>query len=664
MKFLISLFLLISFLEAKKDFYFSFINSSGSQISEEKKQEIADGFEIINHARKISKEGKVDEAFSQIEAFKRVNKINLLESDLIILYAELSLKKKSKRLILQSAKELENAINDSKIHEEDLARAYMVLIELKLNINKADDAIYFANIIINNFDNPVIKAYGKIYLAKIYKYQRDYTKAINVLYKILTETTDMLVATLVADELFDVYILNGEREKAYDLISKVLKKNIDYYSQDSFLALEKVDKLTKVGMPEFAVEILQELLKITDKPSAIEDFKYKLANTYMDMYDGTDKYLLKAKELYKDIINDYPRGIYFEKSKMYLDEIIMRQGLVEPAILATKYESSESMQQKVLLQELLNNKIKKKYELILKSKRIYKKISNSIAQRFGYESIEAIFDEVNIDLIKSYLKTGKCFLLDDALKTAREETFELLIKDPKTKDDFFECLIEVPSQKSYSQVVNTFNNDRDPNIYLYLERMALALKRYDDAQNFSSKVDMVDDKKVLSKEFLYRFLILHEKNDAAALDRYFDYANKNPKYIEDNQTNPVIIDFYYNYYLYLVKKDLKAQSEDILKKLYTKQKELNAYVYSPFVELELAKVEQTNNNNQRALNLLLDALDYSRRIKPNDLAQTYYEIIKLYESFDNSIKRDEFINKCKEIEGTKDSLYKKMCDEM
>ncbi len=234
MKFLISLFLLISFLEAKKDFYFSFINSSGNQISEEKKQEIADGFEIINHARKISKEGKVDEAFSQIEAFKRVNKINLLESDLIILYAELSLKKKSKRLILQSAKELENAINDSKIHEEDLARAYMVLIELKLNINKADDAIYFANIIINNFDNPVIKAYGKIYLAKIYKYQRDYTKAINVLYKILTETTDMLVATLVADELFDVYILDGQREKAYDLISKVLKKNIDYYSQDSF----------------------------------------------------------------------------------------------------------------------------------------------------------------------------------------------------------------------------------------------------------------------------------------------------------------------------------------------------------------------------------------------------------------------------------------------
>jgi len=664
LKLLIILFLLSSFLEAKKDFYYSFINSSGNQISEKRKQEITDGFEIINHARKISKEGKIDEAFTQIEAFKRMNKINVLESDLIILYGELALKKKSKRIILQASKELESAINDSKIHEDDLAKAYMVLIELKLNTNKSNDALYFANIIINNFDNPLTKAYGKIYLAKIHKYQKNYDKAIAVLYKILTETTNIQVATIVADELFDVYIADGKREEAYELISKVLKKNIDYYAEDSFLALEKVDKLAKVGMYEFAVEILTELLKKSNKTSSIEDFKYKLANIYMNMYDKTDKYLSKAKELYKDIINDYPNGIYFEKSKMYLDEILMRQGYIEPAILATKYQESESMQQKVLLQELLNNKIKKNYEIILKSKRVYRKISNSIAKRFGYESIDAIFDEVNIELIQNYLKTGKCFLLNEALDSAREQTFELLIKDEKTKYNFFECLIEVPNQRAYNQLLNTFNDDRDPTIYLYLERMALALKNYNDAENLSAKVEMVDDKKVLSEEFLYRFLILYEKNDIASLDRYFNYAYKNPNYIEENKENPIIIDFYYNYYLYLIKKELKIEAKDILEKLYDKQKDLKAFVYSPFVELELAKIAQTNNNNEESLNLLLGALDYSRRIKPNDLAQVYYEIIKLYEAFDNPIKKDEFINRCKELDDTKDSLYKKMCDEM
>ena len=42
----------------------------------------------------------------------------------------------------------------------------MVLIELKLDTNKANDALYFANIIINNFDNPLIKAYGKNLFSK------------------------------------------------------------------------------------------------------------------------------------------------------------------------------------------------------------------------------------------------------------------------------------------------------------------------------------------------------------------------------------------------------------------------------------------------------------------------------------------------------------------
>ena len=142
----------------------------------------------------------------------------------------LAIKKGQKRLILDATVELENAINNSIIYEDDLAKAYMVLVELKLNTNKTKDAKYFANIIINNFDSDVIKAYGSIYLAKVYKHQREYERATRILYEILTKTTDVLVATLVADELFDVYVLDGKREEAYDLIKKVLKKNIDYYA--------------------------------------------------------------------------------------------------------------------------------------------------------------------------------------------------------------------------------------------------------------------------------------------------------------------------------------------------------------------------------------------------------------------------------------------------
>jgi hypothetical protein len=126
--------------------------------------------------------------------------------------------------------------------------------------------------------------------------------------------------------------------------------------------------------------LLKELLKKTTKEDVIEDFKFKLANTYMLMYDRTNYYLEKAKELYKDIINDYPQGIYAKDAKIYIDEILMRQGFLSPPVVAAKYQDSESMQQKALLQELINDKNDKKYELIFRAEKVYNKISNEIVK--------------------------------------------------------------------------------------------------------------------------------------------------------------------------------------------------------------------------------------------------------------------------------------------
>ncbi|KAB7885373.1 hypothetical protein [Poseidonibacter ostreae] len=664
MKIIILLFILLNLVYAKKDFYYSFINSSGAQISEKRKQTIRDGFDIIENAKLLARDGKIDEAYSLIKDYKEKNKINVLDSDLTILYSELSLKKKSKRYSLEAATLLENAINSSSINQFDLAKAYMLLVELKLKVNKTKDAKYFAQIIINNFDDELTKTYGKIQLAKVYKYQRSYPKAIKILYSILAKTNDQLVATVVANELFDVYIANDNFEKANKLISNVLKNNIEYYANDSYLANEKVTKLIKSNMPEHAAEILKELLNKTTKEESIEDFKYKLANTYMLMYDRTNFYLEKAKELYKDIINDYAQGSYATKSKMFIDEILMRQGRIKPAVIAAKYQSSEAMQQKALLQELINDKQDKKYKLILKSKKIYKKISNQIAKRFGYDTIDSIFDEVNIEMIKEFLSSEKCFELNKALKSSRSETLEKLIEDETIKFQFFECLIEVPYEKAYLQVKNIFNTSRDPNIYLYLERMAYSLNLIEDSLDYSAKVEMVDNRDVLIKEFLYRYQILKSKGDSLSLDKFFSYTNKNLDFIELNKNNPVIVDFFYDYYLYLLKKDDMKRANEILNRLYLKQKELKANIYSPFVEMELSKLSKDGNNLQESIDYLLEAKENTRRLKPNDEAKIYYDILKLYDTTGNNIKKDEYLLKCKEVKDTKDSLYKKMCDEM
>ncbi len=664
MKLLVIMFLMLNILYAKKDFYYSFIDSSGLQISEQRKQAITDGFDILQNARLLAKDGKIDDAYTQVKDFKDKNKVNVLTSDAMILYAELALKKQTKRLILDASNELETAINSSKINQYDLAKAYMVLVELKLEINKIEDAKYFAQIIIDNFDDELTKTYGKISLARVYKYQKDYTRAIKYLYEILTVTKDKMVATVVADELFDVYILDEKYDKASELISQVLKTNIDFYTNDSYLANRKINRLIKAGMPEYASEILKELLKTTTKEDVIEDFKFKLANTYMIMYDRTNYYLEKAKELYKDIINDSPQGMHAKDSKIYIDEILMRQGFLSPTVISSKYPDNEAMQQKALLQELMNDKKDRKYELILKAEKVYSKVSTEIVKRFGYQSISEIYDEINIELIKDYLAQGKCTELSELLQTSRNETLVKLIEDETTKFAFFECLVESPYERAYLQIKDTFNKTRDASIYLYLEKIAYHLGLNDDALEFSSKVEMVDDKKVLANEFLYRYQIIKHKEDSVILEKFFSYANMNPSFIKTNEQNPIIIDFYNDYYLDLLKNNNKTLANEILNKLYNKQKELKVFIYSPFVETELARIAKDSNDNQKSVTLLLESLENTRRIKPNDQVKIYYDILNLYDNLGNKKKKDEYILKCKEVKDSVDSLYKKMCDEM
>ena len=384
----------------------------------------------------------------------------------------------------------------------------------------------------------------------------------------------------------------------------------------------------------------------------------------MLMYDKTNFYLEKAKELYKDIINDFPQGIYSKNSKMYLDEILMRQGFLTPSVVSTKYQDVEAMQQKALLQELMNDKKDKKFELILKTEKVYKKISNEIAKRFGYESINQIFDEVNIELIKDYLAQGKCFELNNILKTSRNETLVKLIEDESVKYNFFECLVEAPYERAYLQIKDTFNKTRDANIYLYLERMAFALDLKDEALDFSAKVEMVNDEKVLVKEFLYRYQILKSKSNDIDMEKFFSYTQLNPNFIKLNESNPMIIDFYHDYYFFLLKSQNQTLANEILKKLYDKQKELKAFVYSPFIELELSKLAKDENDVQKSIDYLLESLLNTRKIKANDEIKIYYDVLNLYDKLGNKQKKDEYLLKCKEVKDSVDSLYKKMCDEM
>jgi predicted negative regulator of RcsB-dependent stress response len=548
LRFLTIFILLISLLNAKdRDFYYSFIDSNGKQIPTKTKETIINTLNQLDEVKAIALDGKLHEAFEKLKIIKDNNKVSLLNADILILYSELVIKTNSKQHINSTSNELEVAINSSLIDQEDLLKAYLILIDLKLNINKVEDARYYAQTVVDIFDDEEAKAKGKISLAKIFKYQKDYKKASKVIFEVLSDTKDKNIASIAANELFDIYLLEGRKEEASELMRQILATNPSFYSSDYIVANQRVDLLLKLDMTNFAIDILKNLIITSKKDDILEQTKYKLANLYMKLYDKTDTYLKLAKILYKDIIDNYPKSVNFDNSSMFYDEIKMRQKAILPNEVADKYPDNEAMQNKALLQELINNNFNKKYEDVIKMKKIYQDIPKDVLKRFGYENVDELLDISHLGLIKEYLKEKDCIKLSVILKDLKTDIFKDVIDDDSLKDEFINCIREVPSIENYKQFKNIFKDTKDLDVYLILEAMALDVEEIDDALFYSSKIEKSKDKEMLKEEFLYKYQILKIDNNSGKLDRFFKNSLENNDLIEANIEKPIIIDFYYDF---------------------------------------------------------------------------------------------------------------------
>ena len=664
MRFLTIFILLISLLNAKdRDFYYSFIDSNGKQIPTKTKETIINTLNQLDEVKAIALDGKLHEAFEKLKIIKDNNKVSLLNADILILYSELVIKTNSKQHINSTSNELEVAINSSLIDQEDLLKAYLILIDLKLNINKVEDARYYAQTVVDIFDDEEAKAKGKISLAKIFKYQKDYKKASKVIFEILSDTKDKNIASIAANELFDIYLLEGRKEEASELMRQLLATNPSFYSSDYIVANQRVDLLLKLDMTNFAIDILKNLIITSKKDDILEQTKYKLANLYMKLYDKTDTYLKLAKILYKDIIDNYPKSVNFDNSSMFYDEIKMRQKAILPNEVADKYPDNEAMQNKALLQELINNNFNKKYEDVIKMKKIYQDIPKDVLKRFGYENVDELLDMSHLGLIKEYLKEEDCIKLSYILKDLKTDIFKDIVNDDSLKQQFISCMREVPSIENYKQIKDIFKDTKDLDIYLILEAMALDVEEIDDALFYSSKIEKSKDKEMLKEEFLYKYQILKIDNNSGKLDRFFKNSLENNDLIEANIEKPIIIDFYYDLYLYLIKEGKEEEAFKILNSLNNKQNEFKAFVYSPFVESELSRLLKKQNNFQGAVNYLVLALEHAKNIKPEDEVKLYYDILTLYDSLGQKEQKEIYLQKCKNI-NIEDNFYKNMCNGM
>lgn len=663
MKYILIFVLLFSSLYGKKDFYYSFIDDKKNQIEQSKKNKIIMGNQKLQAIHTLVKDGKIEEALEAIVPFREANKIEVLKSNIEILYSEILYKTDTKKNISQAAKILEEAINKLVISESDLLRATVLLVKTLVKINKTKEAKFYAESIKETFKDPLSLAYGKIAEAHIDIQGKKYKKAIKTLYNILLETNNLLVATVVADELYDVYILDGQKEKAYELASKVLERNIEYYANDSYQALVKVDKLLKANMPELAIKILKKLHDNAKDKNNINDFKFRLANAYMSMNKRDLEHLLEAKEYYKDLVSDRGENNYKKASIVALDEILLREEKLTPSVIIGKYGSDEVMQDKAILQELLTFAKKHDYPSIAKFKNVYKNIKVSTANRFGYKDIKEIFTIIDAQMINYYLQNDKCNEINNLFKTLEPFLIKKIVKESNATLGILNCIYEDPTKETFKPVNEALKDSKDGMAYLQLERIAYMLRDYKTAYELTKKIDMLGDDKVKSLEFLDRFYTYGAMNNAFSMDKFFMYAQQNPKYIDENKENPPILDFYYQYYLYLLGQKKEAQALGILKKLYATQKEMKTFVYSPYVELQMAMERKIEDDYVGALRYLDEGLKNPRRIKPNDLVKLYYEKSQLYKIRKQTGRYQEMIDKCKGVTKA-DNEYKQMCEKL
>lgn len=663
MKYVIVFILLYSSVYGKKDFYYSFIDDKKNQIEQSKKNKIIMGNQKLQAISNLVKEGKIDEALEAIVPFREANKIEVLKSTLEILYAEILYKTGTKKNITEGAKVLEDAINSSLIYENDLLPATVLLVKLFVKINKIKEAKFYAESIKNIFKDPLSLAYGKIAEAHIDIQGKKYKKAIKILYNILLETNNLKVATVVADELYDVYVLDGQKEKAYDLASKVLERNIEYYANDSYQALVKVDKLIKAGMPHLAIKILKMLHDNAKDKDNLNDFKFRLANAYMSINGRDLEHILEAKEYYKDLVSSKGENNYKKASTVALDEILLREEKLTPSVIIGKYGSDEVMQDKALLQELLTFAKKHNYTAIAKFKNVYKNINTSTANRFGYKDMKEVFTTIDGQMINYYISNDKCKEINNLFKTLDPFVIKKIVNESNATLGILNCMLEDPTKETFEPVNVALKDSKDGMVYLQLERIAYMLRDYKKAFELTKKIDMLNDDKIKSLEFLDRFYVYGAMNNAFSMEKFFMYAQNNPKFIEENKDNPPIIDFYYQYYLYLLGQKKENQALGILRKLYATQKDMKVFVYSPYVELQMAMERKLEDDYVGALRYLDEGLTNPRRIKPNDLVKLYYEKSQLYKIRKQTGRYQEMVDKCKAVENA-DNTYKEMCDKL
>jgi hypothetical protein len=642
---------------AKNNYHYGLIDDDGAQIKDEKKEAMINTDLSLKKINLLLKDGHIKDAHKLLLKLKATNYPKMFASRLTLLECEILLNRPGKRYAYEAGDKLEDALKKSIINENDLANAYLLLVNIKLSLNKTTEANYFAKKLMSTYEeHPRLFAYGEIARARILMHQSKYKSAERVLSKMLSKTTDKFVAIKASNLLFSVYTLQKKDKKAYKLIERTLEQDLSYYEEHRAEALDLARRLTKVGMTDLSIKLLKRLVEIATLPSSIEQYNYELANAYLIHGD-----LKKSKEIFTYITYKFPQTKFKPKITIALDEILLREGVLDTNILKRKYRHSISMKQKIMLKEMLNLIRDERYEEIFEQRKYFDKINDSIARRFGFKNMDQVYAKAQKLLIIKQLKNAECLKVKKSLQKSSPMIFDVLLDDNKTKEPLFECMIEQPFDEGYDKIIYLYKDTQDAQTIHKLEKIAYSSKKYDDAYKFSRKVEFLNDTKVMQKEIFDKFLTYTAIKKYGVKDEFYRYMELHPTLIEANLEEPMIVDLFYSYVMYLKQQKRNKKLKTALLNLYNAQMSLDIRVYSPFVEINLAKQHIQDLEFDSAFEVYYNGLEV-RHIKQRQKDRIYYELSKLYKQIGNFTKYNYTLDLCQKSKDN--NMWNKLCKKM
>lgn len=288
---------------------------------------------------------------------------------------------------------------------KDLPEVMLLVAKASIDLGYTKDADYYMDILINDYNKNLFSQMAMIYKADRYKSSTKEDKAIALYKKVLTETTDIQMASIAASRLAKIHISLGEIESGVEYYTKIFQSNPTFFVQEPMSGYELALSLTSYSKFKLSAGISDMVLSKLEKNDPNK--KEVLLNSAR--WHAKAKDVAIAKERYEEYIKKYPFEGNIEQVKTEYDNLFFD---MKDDNTSTKIANYDNLIEKYVDSEIGKRAFYEKIILLANEKR-FDEIKKDIGKFTKLESslfpdIEKTSSKIINEMFLHYLLANKC----------------------------------------------------------------------------------------------------------------------------------------------------------------------------------------------------------------------------------------------------------------